>query len=247
MFLDKVKIECKAGNGGNGVVTDTGSVYVFAQKCNVKLGGIDISLAKFLDMKTFEKYPIEEYMVDEDIIINSTGGGTMGRVGIFHDTDRLNNMKIVPDGHVTIIRACDMVDYKYLYYFIKHNQKYLETQGEGSTNQTELKPITIASLALPLPPLEEQHRISTYLDTKCEKIDSIIARQQEVIEKLKAYKLSVITEAVTKGLNPDVRMKDSGVEWIGDVPEHWETVRIKWLLNERKTKSYSFSFITWYF
>lgn len=77
------------------------------------------------------------------------------------------------------------------------------------------------NIYIPFPPLEEQHRISTYLDTKCEKIDSIIARQQEVIEKLKAYKLSVITEAVTKGLNPDVRMKDSGVEWIGDVPEHW--------------------------
>lgn len=78
------------------------------------------------------------------------------------------------------------------------------------------------NIYIPFPPLEEQHCISTYLDTKCEKIDSIIARQQEVIEKLKAYKLSVITEAVTKGLNPDVRMKDSGVEWIGDVPEHWE-------------------------
>lgn len=83
------------------------------------------------------------------------------------------------------------------------------------------------NIYIPFPPLEEQHRISTYLDTKCEKIDSIIARQQEVIEKLKAYKLSVITEAVTKGLNPDVRMKDSGVEWIGLMPNKWSCTKIR--------------------
>lgn len=73
-----------------------------------------------------------------------------------------------------------------------------------------------------IPPIAEQERIADYLDRKCSQIDAIIARQQEVIEKLKAYKLSVITEAVTKGLNPHVPMKDSGVEWIGEIPEHWK-------------------------
>lgn len=96
--------------------------------------------------------------------------------------------------------------------------------GDGvrqGANYEDLKKLRVIR-----PPSLEQHRISTYLDTKCEKIDSIIARQQEVIEKLKAYKLSVITEAVTKGLNPDVSMKDSGVEWIGEVPEHWEIGKV---------------------
>lgn len=78
---------------------------------------------------------------------------------------------------------------------------------------------------------EEQCKRADYLDRKCSQIDAIIARQQEVIEKLKAYKLSVITEAVTKGLNPDVPMKDSGVEWIGEIPEHWKMVRLKFLLS----------------
>ena len=85
----------------------------------------------------------------------------------------------------------------------------------------------IADLLFPVPELDEQCRIADYLDRKCSQIDAIIARQQEVIEKLKAYKLSVITEAVTKGLNPDVPMKDSGVEWIGEIPEHWDFRRIK--------------------
>ena len=84
---------------------DDGNVYVFAQKCNVKLGGIDVSLAKFLDMKTFDKYPVEEYMVDGDIIINSTGNGTLGRIGIFRNSDRINDFVIVPDSHVKIGRA----------------------------------------------------------------------------------------------------------------------------------------------
>ena len=82
----------------------------------------------------------------------------------------------------------------------------------------------IADLLFPVPELNEQCRIADYLDRKCSQIDAIIARQQEVIEKLKAYKLSVITEAVTKGLNPNVPMKDSGVKWIGEIPEHWRIV-----------------------
>ena len=83
----------------------------------------------------------------------------------------------------------------------------------------------IADLLFPVPEFKEQCRIADYLDRKCSQIDAIIARQQEVIEKLKAYKLSIITEAVTKGLNPDVPMKDSGVDWIGEIPEHWNLIK----------------------
>lgn len=85
-----------------------------------------------------------------------------------------------------------------------------------STKWSSMKKIYV-----PVPAVETQHRIADYLDAKCAQIDRTIARQQEVIEKLKEYKLSVITEAVTKGLNPDVPMKDSGIEWIGEIPEHW--------------------------
>lgn len=86
-----------------------------------------------------------------------------------------------------------------------------------------------SALPLLLPERNEQRRIADYLDRKCGQIDAIIARQQAVIEKLKAYKLSVITEAVTKGLNPGVPMKGSGVEWIGEIPDHWQLTKIKWV------------------
>ena len=85
----------------------------------------------------------------------------------------------------------------------------------------------IGNIFISLPSMDLQIYIADYLDRKCNQIDAIIARQQEVIEKLKAYKLSIITEAVTKGLNPDVPMKDSGVEWIGKVPDNWTKVKLK--------------------
>ena len=84
-----------------------------------------------------------------------------------------------------------------------------------------------ANSLIPVPPINQQQRIADYLDRKCSQIDSIIARQQEVIEKLKAYKLSVITETVTKGLSPDVPMKDSGIDFIGSIPETWRICRLR--------------------
>lgn len=85
------------------------------------------------------------------------------------------------------------------------------------------------SLPTVLPPISEQHRIADFLDEKCAKIDAVIEKQKQVIEKLKEYKLSVITEAVTKGLDPTVPMKDSGVEWIGDIPEGWKVRKLRYL------------------
>lgn len=84
------------------------------------------------------------------------------------------------------------------------------------------------SLPTVLPPISEQHRIADFLDEKCAKIDAVIEKQKQVIEKLKEYKLSVITEAVTKGLDPTVPMKDSGIEWIGEIPKNWEIKKLKY-------------------
>ena len=91
-----------------------------------------------------------------------------------------------------------------------------------STKWSNMKRIYI-----PAPPLKEQEKIASYLDRKCAQIDAIIAKQQQIIEKLKEYKLSVITEAVTKGLDPNVPMKDSGVEWIEEIPEKWQKAKLK--------------------
>lgn len=94
----------------------------------------------------------------------------------------------------------------------------------------------LKKLLLLIPPLSEQQTIADYLDDKCAQIDNITATINEQIEVLKQYKKSVITEAVTKGLDPNVPMKDSGVKWIGQIPEKWELTRIAGLYNLRNTK-----------
>ncbi|CAI3344201.1 restriction endonuclease subunit S [Enterococcus cecorum] len=90
---------------------------------------------------------------------------------------------------------------------------------------------------IPVPPLEEQHRIADYLDHKCSEIDSLVADIQSQIETMEQYKKSVITEAVTKGLEPNVEMKDSGIEWIGEIPRHWEVHPVYTYFGERKNKN----------
>lgn len=77
-----------------------------------------------------------------------------------------------------------------------------------------------------VPPTQEQQSIATYLDQKCSEIDELITLQEEMITKLQSYKQSVITEAVTKGLDKNVPLKDSGIEWIGEIPEHWSKNKI---------------------
>ena len=83
-----------------------------------------------------------------------------------------------------------------------------------------------ALIPIPIPAASEQQRIADYLDEKCGEIDSLIGLQEQMIEKLKAYKQSVITEAVTKGLNPNAKLVPSGIDWIGDIPSHWDIIKI---------------------
>lgn len=88
-----------------------------------------------------------------------------------------------------------------------------------------------------VPPKNEQSQIANYLDDRCNLINQTIKKQKQVIEKLKEYKQSVITEAVTKGLDPNVPMKDSEIEWIGEIPAHWDIKQLSSLFCERKYKN----------
>lgn len=89
------------------------------------------------------------------------------------------------------------------------------------------------------PPIEEQRRIAEYLDKKCGEIDRVVETEKTVIEKLKEYKQSIITEAVTKGLDKSVPLKDSGIEWIGKIPQHWEVRKLKTIGDYRNGLTYS--------
>ena len=111
-------------------------------------------------------------------------------------------------------------------------RKHATGMGIPHVNGEELR-----GIELPLPEIGEQKIIANFLDHETAKIDSLIEKQQQLIELLKEKRQAVISHAVTKGLNPDVPMKDSGVEWLGEVPEHWETSKIKYVAELTPKKS----------
>lgn len=123
-------------------------------------------------------------------------------------------------------------DVNYLYYWLYANKSTLNSFGQGSTFM-ELPREKFAMLKISVPPEKEQTTIAHYLDTKLGEIDALIDKQQTLLEKLAEQRTAVITHAVTKGLNPAAPMKKSGVEWLGDVPAHWDVKRLKFMLSEK--------------
>lgn len=119
-------------------------------------------------------------------------------------------------------------DNRYLYYLLLAGQEELVRLGRGTTF-IELSTYDLANFGIVLPTETEQLSIADFLDTQCAKIDSVIADIEKQIETLQKYKKSLITEAVTKGLDRSVPMKDSGIEWIGEIPSHWDTNRLRYM------------------
>ena len=104
---------------------------------------------------------------------------------------------------------------------------FLESKSHGST-MTHLTKDNFGSNYIPLPPLTEQHQIVSFLDEKTSLIDDLIKKKEQKIGLLKEYRTSLINRVITKGLNPDCPMKDSGVEWIGEIPSHWDVRKLKY-------------------
>ena len=122
-----------------------------------------------------------------------------------------------------------LVDLRYQKYALEHiayNERRIDTNGYKIMNNE------MAIIKTLLPPSSVQHQIADYLDTKCAQIDTIIAREQSVIEKLHEYKQAIITQAITRGLNPSTKMKKTGLKWMGMVPEHWDVKKIKYLTSK---------------
>lgn len=121
------------------------------------------------------------------------------------------------------------IDRKYIHYLLRNDTykaEYMRLSSGMRVGQWDLNIDDFLRIKMVLPSLSEQQKIANFLDRKCTEIDEMIALQEKIVEELKAYKQSVITEAVTKGLNPDVPMKDSGIEGIGEIPEHWRITTI---------------------
>lgn len=123
----------------------------------------------------------------------------------------------------TVVKySCNLssINNTFLVYVLKYYENFYKSKANGTTIP-HMNISFINETPLIYPPIQEQQSIATYLDKKCSEIDELITLQEEMITKLQSYKQSVITEAVTKGLDKNVPLKDSGIEWIGEIPEHW--------------------------
>lgn len=134
----------------------------------------------------------------------------------------------------------DLLLPRFLYYLTTNGdlRNYATAFMEGSAGQKRVTTPFVANCKFPVPPKEEQQRIATFLDQKTVEIDEAINKKRRLIELLQEQKTILINHAVTKGLNPNVPMRDSGVEWVGEVPEHWEVNRISWLFCEKDETGY---------
>ncbi|PPD35830.1 MAG: type I restriction endonuclease subunit S [Methylomonas sp.] len=146
-------------------------------------------------------------------------GATIGRLGIFGKEATTNQA-------CCVMPPSKVLHNKYLFYWLyaTRNEIINLSSGGGQPNVNQEK---IASLKISAPHYELQIKIVNFLDHETAKIDTLIEKQQQLIQLLKEKRQAVISHAVTKGLNPDVPMRDSGVEWLGEVPAHWEVKRIK--------------------
>lgn len=198
--------------------------WIYNQRCvldnNFSTNDSFIDDKKFNQLKAFAVNP-------GDILI--TTRGSIGKVAIVPDD--------APKGilHPCIIKFVidDNIINKKILKYLFNNTNVIQEQIKQKSNSTTIDVIysyNLKEIVLPLPPLAEQHKIADFLDAKCSKIDALKKDITAQIEILEQYKKSVITEAVTKGLNPDVKMKDTGIEWIGEIPEHWKIQKGKYIL-----------------
>lgn len=126
---------------------------------------------------------------------------------------------------------------KYFFYYIKYNLNKEVLKLSAKTTVDSLRLPMLQNFPFVIPPITEQKQISNFLDTKISQIDSLISKKQELIKKLKEKRIALITEAVTKGVDDLSPTKDSDIQWLGNIPQHWEVKRLRFLINSNPVKS----------
>lgn len=171
-----------------------------------------------------------EFIVKKDDILIGLTGGTIGKSGRYnYDSPSLLNQR------VGLLRNKESVLNGLLHHYVNSEvfirYIFFDCYGGGQDN---ISMNDILNMVFPFPPLSEQQQIVSFLDTKTSLIVSLIEKTQQKIELLKEKRTSLINEVITKGLNPNVEMKDSGVEWIGEIPSHWEKIKLHTLVTSQK-------------
>ena len=171
---------------------------VFAQKCNLKDGGISLEQARFLDPSTVSKWDDIYKLQTGDVLVNSTGTGTVGRTRLFDAACLGNYPFVVPDSHVSVIRTSSQINSKFVFAYIssKFIQQYLEDNLAGSTNQKELYIGVLSTLQVPIPSYSEQERIVTEIERWFALIDQIEQGKADLQTTIKQAKSKILDLAI---------------------------------------------------
>lgn len=234
-LLNMLSAKISDGPHETPVLLDKGIPFISVDSLN-NSENIDFSVVKkFISEEDYLRYYKKADLTKGDILFSKAA--TIGKTAIVGDE------KFMVWSPIAIIKPnISRCDNKYIYYVLNCSGLIKQISLMGSHNtQINVGMRELEKVQIPVPPLTEQYHIADFLDEKCAKIDAVIEKQKQVIEKLKEYKLSVITEAVTKGLDPTVPMKDSGVEWIGEIPNEWQTIKLKYLLTIKSGDAFDVS------
>lgn len=177
---------------------------VFAQKCNLYDGDISLEKARFLDPETISKWSDEYKLIDGDILVNSTGTGTVGRTRLFHSDVLGDYPFVVPDSHISVIRSFEEIESKFVLAVLSsdYGQTYIEDNLAGSTNQKELYIGVLDNMQFPLPPHEEQFRIVTTVDKWFTLIDTLESAEEDLQTSIAQAKSRILDLAIHGKLVP---------------------------------------------
>jgi type I restriction enzyme, S subunit len=201
-----------------------GSVEVpFLRVANVQDGFLDL---ENVHMITIQESSLSRYLLNPgDVLMNE--GGDFDKLGRGCIWDGVIS-PCIHQNHIFAVRPHSIrPSWLNVYTSSKQANSYFISRSKQSTNLASISSSNLMDLLVPIAPDSEAEEILGFLDRETAKIDALIAEQQRLIELLQEKRQAVISHAVTKGLNPNATMKDSGVEWLGEVPEHWETGKIK--------------------
>lgn len=184
---------------------------------------IDFSVVKkYISYKDYERYCYKTKLERGDVLFSKAA--TIGKTAIVGD-----DVFMVWSPLAILKPNLDKISSLYLYYIMNCRKAIDEVSMSGSKNtQINVGMRELEKIRIPIPTIEEQSKITHFLEKGTNKIDAAIAQQQKMIDLLNERKQIIINNAVTKGLDPNVKMKPSGIDWIGEIPEHWEIKPLKY-------------------
>jgi type I restriction enzyme S subunit len=209
-------------------ITDEGIRLI--QTGNIGIGSYKEQGYRYISEDTFKDLNCTEVYPNDVLICRLAG--PVGRACLAPSlTERM-----ITSVDVCILKPKDNIDRRYLVYILSYDGYLQEADflARGGTRQ-RISRTQLGNINILLPPTDQQKSIANFLDQKTAEIDGLIADKEKLIELLQEKRQAIITETVTKGLNPNVKMKDSGIEWIGEIPEHWRLSKIKYesLINNK--------------